>query len=207
MKLPSSVAAATLIALLACAHAQAAQAQPAPGERAARPAARYAAPARTQRATQPAPRRHEAPRRSRATTGTRADASARAVSSSEGGIGVGSQGQSLSIDNHARAPASTAVAPSLTSSNDTCMGSGSVGAAGVAFGLSLGTTYTDENCKMLKNARELWNMGFRGAALARLCMDETNRQALEASGVRCPAEKKTVRAAAVQPPPGEWISP
>jgi len=66
------------------------------------------------------------------------------------------------------------------------MGSTSMGAAALAFGLSFGTTYTDDNCMMLKNARELWNMGFRGAAIARMCMDERNRQALDATGVTCP---------------------
>lgn len=39
---------------------------------------------------------------------------------------------------------------------------------------------------MLKNAREMWNMGFRGAALARMCMDTRNRSALEATGIACP---------------------
>lgn len=76
--------------------------------------------------------------------------------------------------------------PALTSSNDTCMGSvtGSVNVAG--FGGSLGSTYKDVNCVMLKNARELWNMGMRGAALARMCMDADNRDALEITGFECP---------------------
>ncbi len=39
---------------------------------------------------------------------------------------------------------------------------------------------------MLKNAREIWNMGFKGAALARLCMDDLNKEALEATGIQCP---------------------
>jgi hypothetical protein len=120
--------------------------------------------------------------------------SSEAVASSQGGIGVGSQ--SLVVDNHARAPASSAIAPPLTSSNDTCMGSASVGAAGVTFGLSLGKTYVDENCMMLKNSRELWNMGYRGAAIARMCMDARNREALELSGVRCPEPKKDSQAQA-----------
>jgi hypothetical protein len=68
----------------------------------------------------------------------------------------------------------------------------------MAFGLSLGKTYTDENCMMLKNARELWNMGYRGAAIARLCMDERNREALQMSGVNCPAPKEQARAEARQ---------
>jgi hypothetical protein len=126
------------------------------------------------------------------TVSPNASANANATSTSQG---VGSQGQSLTVDSHAvyqaqqRNPVSTAVAPTLTSSNDTCMGSSSFGAQAVAFGLSFGRSYTDDNCLMLKNARELWNMGYRGAALARLCMDEHNRSALEASGVNCPVRR------------------
>jgi hypothetical protein len=85
-------------------------------------------------------------------TQAKADASANAMSSSEGGVGVGSQGQSMNLDNHARGSASSAIGPALTGSNDTCMGSTSVGAAGLAFGVSFGSTYTDDNCMMLKNS-------------------------------------------------------
>jgi len=144
-----------------------------------------ARPAHSRKASTAAPRSRADQRPLSASSG-KADASAGATATSQGGTGVGSQGQSLSIDSHASAPASSAIAPALTSSNDTCMGSASVGAAGVAFGLSFGSSYTDDNCMMLKNARELWNMGFRGAAVARMCMDERNRRALEISGVPCP---------------------
>lgn len=128
-------------------------------------------------------------------SGAHSNSAAVATTSSQGGTaqGVGSQGQSLSIDSHAvyqaqpRNPVSTAIAPPLTSSNDTCMGSTSVGASGVSFGVSVGSTWTDTNCVMLKNAREMWNMGFKGAALARMCMDELNKEALESTGVFCPA--------------------
>lgn len=121
-----------------------------------------------------------------------------ANSNSQGGAGygVGSQGQSLSIDSHAvyqgqeRNPVSTAIGPALTSSNDTCMGSTSVGASAVSFGVSVGSTWTDDNCVMLKNAREMWNMGFKGAALARMCMDDLNREAFEVTGINCPARRK-----------------
>lgn len=81
-------------------------------------------------------------------------------------------------------------APALSSSNDTCMGSTSIGGSGVGFGISLGTTWTDENCLMLKNSRELWNMGMKSAALARMCMDKKNREALELTGFVCPQAKK-----------------
>jgi hypothetical protein len=50
----------------------------------------------------------------------------------------------------------------------------------------LGKTYTDTNCVRLKNSRELWNMGMKAAALALMCKDEENREALEVTGYQCP---------------------
>src|ERR1700737_3640935 len=94
------------------------------------------------------------------------------------------QGGTLNVDSHAiyntdsRFATSTAIAPALTSSNDTCMGSSSVGAQGMSFGVAVGSTWEDKNCKMLKNSRELWNMGMRGAAIKLLCTDPDNRFAL-----------------------------
>lgn len=81
-------------------------------------------------------------------------------------------------------------APSLASSNDTCMGSTSGGVAVAGFGLSLGSTWTDKNCTMLKNSRELWNMGMKAASLARMCMDDLNKEALELTGFVCPTKKE-----------------
>jgi len=80
--------------------------------------------------------------------------------------------------------------PALTSSNDTCMGStsGSINVAGLGFGG--GSTYVDENCKRLKNSRELWNMGMKAASLALMCNDKENREALELSGQECPQTTK-----------------
>ena len=76
--------------------------------------------------------------------------------------------------------------PSLTSSNDTCMGSTSGSANAPGLGLSFGTTWTDANCKMLKNSRELWNMGMKAASMAIMCTDSLNREALELTGFECP---------------------
>ena len=90
--------------------------------------------------------------------------------------------------------------PQLTTSNDTCMGStsGSVNIAGL--GIGGGTTWTDNNCKMLKNSRELWNMGMKAASLALMCTDAANKEALELTGFVCPqsakAEKDAKAAAA-----------
>lgn len=80
--------------------------------------------------------------------------------------------------------------PALTSSNDTCMGSTSGGVAVAGFGFNLGSTWTDKNCKMLKNSRELWNMGMRAASMARMCMDAENKEALELTGFACPTKKE-----------------
>ena len=81
-------------------------------------------------------------------------------------------------------------APPLVSSNDTCMGSTSGGVSILGVGITAGTTWTDNNCKMLKNSREMWNMGMKGAALARMCMDSENKEALELTGFECPQTKR-----------------
>jgi len=83
---------------------------------------------------------------------------------------------------YVRYSASTAIAPALTSSNDTCMGSSGVGASGASFSFSVGTTWKDANCKMLKDSEVLWNMGNHGAAIALLCSDDDNRYAISVSG-------------------------
>jgi hypothetical protein len=92
----------------------------------------------------------------------------------------------------------------LTSSNDTCMGSVSVGGSGPGFSIGVGTTYTDDNCKMLKNSRELWNMGMKAASLALMCKNADNREALELTGFECPQTAKArkeaeAKTAAAQP--------
>jgi hypothetical protein len=83
----------------------------------------------------------------------------------------------------------------LGSADDTCMGSSGAGGQGAAFGFSLGSTWTDENCKMLKNARELKSHGHHAAAKARLCMDENNALAFELAGEPCPRALPSAQAA------------
>lgn len=80
----------------------------------------------------------------------------------------------------------------LVSSNDTCMGSASGSANGPGFGISVGKTYIDTNCVMLKNSRELWNMGMKAAAMARMCTDAANKEALELTGFVCPQTRKAL---------------
>ena len=102
--------------------------------------------------------------------------------------------------------------PSLITSNDTCMGStsGSVNIAGV--GVGGGTSWVDGNCKMLKNSRELWNMGMKAAALALMCTDSANREALELTGFECPQTTKARKGnealqAAVRPSQEQYTDP
>jgi hypothetical protein len=84
--------------------------------------------------------------------------------------------------------------------------SGSLNVAG--FGGSLGSTYKDANCVILKNAREFWNMGMRAAALALMCQDANNADALALTGFECPqttrdrknADAKAAQNAAVASP-------
>ena len=77
----------------------------------------------------------------------------------------------------------------LTTSNDTCMGSTSGSVVMAGFGIGGGSTYVDNDCKRLKNAREFWNMGMKAASLALMCNDPDNRQALEVTGYACPPKK------------------
>lgn len=85
--------------------------------------------------------------------------------------------------------------PNLTTSNDTCMGStsGSFNIAGLGFGG--GSSWVDDNCKMLKNSRELWNMGMKAASLALMCNDKANKEALELTGYECPQTTAARKAA------------
>jgi hypothetical protein len=70
------------------------------------------------------------------------------------------------------------------------MGSTSGSANVPGIGIGFGTSWVDNNCRMLKNSRELWNMGFKAAALALMCNDADNREALESTGFECPVTTK-----------------
>ena len=78
----------------------------------------------------------------------------------------------------------------LTTSNDTCMGSTSGSVVVAGFGIGGGSTYVDTDCRRIKNARELWNMGMKSASLALMCNDPENRIALEVTGFDCPPVKQ-----------------
>lgn len=103
------------------------------------------------------------------------------------------------------------LAPNITSSNDTCMGSASGAVSGPGFGVAVGSTFTDDNCIMLKNSRELWNMGMRAAALAHMCSDPKVAESLIVTGYQCPERVRPVAPAPTQPgrgpgQPQDWYN-
>lgn len=98
-----------------------------------------------------------------------------------------------------RNPASTAFAAPLVAAEDTCMGSSSAGGQAVGFGLSVGSTWKDGDCVRRKDARELHNMGQKGAALALLCQNDQVANAMATAGTPCPRSSADVKPSAGKP--------
>lgn len=80
----------------------------------------------------------------------------------------------------------TASAPGLSSGIDTCSLSVSAGVQTFNFGISGGSTYTDENCEKRKNAKLLSDLGMKVAAIALMCEDEDVWIAMWHSATYCP---------------------
>jgi len=111
-----------------------------------------------------------------------------------GAVSVNVEGAAGDVTNYAaqeRAPVATAYAAPLVSSNGTCMGSSSGGGQGGGFGLSIGTTWTDNNCDIRYDAEALRAAGLADAAKFRLCQKPELKAAIEASGGTCDAKAKT----------------
>jgi hypothetical protein len=121
---------------------------------------------------------------------TRASAGAVSVAGSNGDEGASDSVAAKGDE----AAASGAAGVYVTTSDDTCMGSSGVGGQGDAFGFSIGSTWTDSNCIMLKNARELQAQGHHKAARVRLCMNEDNAMAFEVAGQPCPRQLASTQA-------------
>ena len=110
-------------------------------------------------------------------------------------------------DDAARIPVSSATSAALTSSNDTCMGSSSAGVQGMTFGVSLGSTWRDEDCVRRKDARMFYNMGLKDVAVARMCQKADNRAAIEAGGGKCPGSPENVASATATGPTAAKLAP
>ena len=86
----------------------------------------------------------------------------------------------------------SAISPSINASNsDLCM----VGVSGAVqtqiLGISTGQAYTDENCMRLKNAKVLYDMGMKVAAVALMCQTRTVYDAMRFAGTPCPIYSPT----------------
>lgn len=87
-----------------------------------------------------------------------------------------------------RSPPPSAISPQIStgSTSDLC----TVGIAGAVqtqiLGISAGTTVRDENCEKLKNAKVLYDMGMKVAAVSVMCQDQRVFDAMMNAGTPCP---------------------
>jgi hypothetical protein len=89
-----------------------------------------------------------------------------------------------------RQPPPTAIAPSMMSggNNDLCTTGTSGAVQTQILGVSSGGTIRDKNCERLKNAKTLYDMGMKVAAVATLCQDRRVFDAMWNAGTPCPFE-------------------
>jgi len=89
-----------------------------------------------------------------------------------------------------RQPPPTAVAPAMMSggNNDLCTTGTSGAVQTQILGVSSGGTVRDMNCERLKNAKTLYDMGMKVAAVAALCQDRRVFDAMWDAGTPCPFE-------------------
>lgn len=91
------------------------------------------------------------------------------------------------INQKVETPPPSAIAPSIQSGgNDTCTVSYSAAVQTQILGVSGGGHIRDMNCERLKNAKTLYNMGMKVAAVALMCQDESVYKAMEMAGTPCP---------------------
>ena len=85
----------------------------------------------------------------------------------------------------------TAISPNINTANsDLC----TVGVSGAVqtqiLGISSGMTVRDMNCEKLKNAKTLYDMGMKVAAVSVMCQDSRIFQAMMDAGTPCPIDGK-----------------
>jgi hypothetical protein len=86
-------------------------------------------------------------------------------------------------------PPPSAISPQISASNsDLC----TVGVAGAVqtqiLGISAGRTVRDMNCEKLKNAKVMYDMGMKVAAVSVMCQDERVFDAMMNAGTPCPKD-------------------
>jgi hypothetical protein len=72
--------------------------------------------------------------------------------------------------------------------NDLCTTGSSSAVQTQVMGISSGGTVRDMNCERLKNAKTLYDMGMKVAAVATLCQDRRVFDAMWNAGTPCPYE-------------------
>jgi hypothetical protein len=98
-----------------------------------------------------------------------------------------------------KSPPPSAISPQLgsNSNSDLC----TIGVAGAVqtqiLGISAGTTFTEDNCLRLKNAKTLYDMGMKVAAVSVMCQDDNVFDAMMMAGTPCPYEGQIGEAAKI----------
>ncbi len=89
-------------------------------------------------------------------------------------------------------PPPTAIAPAMMSggNNDLCTTGTSGAVQTQILGISSGGTVRDMNCERLKNAKTLYDMGMKVAAVSVMCQDRRVFDAMWNAGTPCPYEGK-----------------
>ena len=86
-----------------------------------------------------------------------------------------------------KSPPPSAISPTINTSNTDLCTFGVAGAIQTQIlGLSTGTQVRDMNCEMLKNAKTLFDMGMKVAAVATMCQDKRVFDAMMNAGTPCP---------------------
>ena len=87
-------------------------------------------------------------------------------------------------------PPPSAISPQFGSGNnsDLCTISSSGSVQTQILGLSVGTTYTEDNCLRLKKAQKLYMFGMKVAAVSVMCQDPDVWEAMMSAGTPCPID-------------------
>lgn len=92
------------------------------------------------------------------------------------------------VTTNVNSPPPSAIAPQFNGgvNSDLC----TIGVAGAVqtqiLGLSMGSTVRDMNCEKLKNAKTLYDMGMKVAAVSVMCQDKRVFDAMMDAGTPCP---------------------
>lgn len=96
-------------------------------------------------------------------------------------------------------PPPSAISPQFSAgnNNDLC----TIGVSGAVqtqiLGISAGGTFTEENCQRLKNAKVMYDMGMKVAAVSVMCQDPKVFDAMMNAGTPCPYQGQIGEAARI----------